>query len=114
MDLNGKPHGYDIVEIFLYLWDGDILLVTNDKTIRKVVKRSQENYVPLLFDMKKANPVQINGDTIYQGLIAAFKYGKIGKYSNDCAKIWGKGQIDENSLMALKLLVAESNWSIKH
>ena len=45
-------------------------------------------------------------------MIAAFKYGKIGKYSNDCAKIWGKGQIDENSLKALKLLVAESNWSI--
>lgn len=62
--------------------------------------------------MRKAEPVQINGDTIYQGLIAAFKYGKIGKYSNDCAKIWGKDNIDENSLKALKLLVAESNWSI--
>ena len=45
-------------------------------------------------------------------MIAAFKYGKIGKYSNDCAKIWGKGQIGEGSLTALKLLVAESNWSI--
>ena len=39
--------------------------------------------------MKKANPVQITSDNIYDGLIAAFKYGKIGKYSNDCAKIWG-------------------------
>lgn len=107
--LNGKPHGYEIV---YSQWDGDILLVTNDKTIKKVVKRNQKDYVPLLFDMRKAEPVQINGDTIYQGLIAAFKYGKIGKYSNDCAKIWGKGQIDENSLTALKLLVAESNWSI--
>lgn len=104
----------DLISRVLALdWDGDILLITNDKTIKKVVKRNQEKYVPLLFDMRKAEPVQINGDTIYQGLIAAFKYGKIGKYSNDCAKIWGKGQIDENSLTALKLLVAESNWSIK-
>ena len=45
-------------------------------------------------------------------MIAAFKYGKIGIYSNSCAKIWGKGNIDTNSLTALKLLVAESNWSI--
>lgn len=104
----------DLISRVLALdWDGDILLVTNDKIIKKVVKRNQKKYVPLLFDMRKAEPVQINGDTIYQGLIAAFKYGKIGKYSNDCAKIWGKGQIDENSLTALKLLVAESNWSIK-
>ena len=103
----------DLISRILALdWDGDILLVTNDKTIKKVVKRNQKDYVPLLFDMRKAEPVQINGDTIYQGLIAAFKYGKIGKYSNDCAKIWGKGQIGEGSLTALKLLVAESNWSI--
>lgn len=103
----------DLISRVLALdWDGDILLVTNDKTIKKVVKRNQVDYVPLLFDMKKAEPVQINPNSIYDGLIAAFKYGKIGKYSNDCAKIWGKGQIDENSLTALKLLVAESNWSI--
>lgn len=63
--------------------------------------------------MRKADPVQINSENIYQGLIAAFKYGKIGIYSNACAKIWGKGNIDENSLKALKLLVAESNWSIR-
>lgn len=103
----------DLISRVLALdWDGDILLLTNDKTIKKVVKRNQDNYVPLLFDMRKADPVQINSENIYNGLIAAFKYGKIGIYSNNCAKIWGKGKIDENSLMALKLLVAESNWSI--
>ena len=112
MDLNRKLHGYDIVSD-CRPWDGDILLVTNDKTIRKVVKRNQKNYVPLLFDMKKANPVQITSDNIYDGLIAAFKYGKIGKYSNDCAKIWGKGNITQEALDSLKMLVAESNWSIR-
>lgn len=103
----------DLISRVLALdWDGDILLLTNDKTIKKVVKRNQDNYVPLLFDMKKADPVEINNKNIYEGLIAAFKYGKIGIYSNSCAKIWGKGNIDNNSLTALKLLVAESNWSI--
>lgn len=103
----------DLISRVLALdWDGDILLLTNDKTIKKVVKRNQENYVPLLFDMRKADPVEINNKNIYEGLIAAFRYGKIGIYSNSCAKIWGKGNIDENSLKALKMLVAESNWSI--
>lgn len=104
---------HDLLSRVLALdWDGDILLVTNDKTIKKVVKRNQQNYVPLLFDMKKANPVAVNSDNIYAGLIAAFKYGKIGIYSNSCSKIWNRDVIDEDSLKALKLLVAESNWSI--
>lgn len=94
------------------MWDGDILLTTNDKTIKKVVRRNEYKYVPLLFDMRKADPVEINSKNIYEGLIAAFKYGKIGIYSNSCAKIWGKGNIDDDSATALKLLVAESNWSI--
>lgn len=103
----------DLISRVLALdWDGDILLVTNDKTIKKVVKRNQNQYVPLLFDMRKADPVQVNEQSIYDGLIAAFKYGKIGIYSNSCAKIWGKGNIDKNSLDSLKMLVAESNWSI--
>ena len=63
--------------------------------------------------MKKANPVEINSQNIYDGLIAAFKYGKIGIYSNACAKIWNKDDINEDSLKSLKLLVAESNWSIR-
>ena len=50
--------------------------------------------------MKKANPVQITSDNI-------------GKYSNDCAKIWGKGNITQEALDSLKMLVAESNWSIR-
>lgn len=104
---------HDLLSRVLALdWDGDILLVTNDKTVRQVVKRNQEHFVPLLFDMKKANPVELTPDNIYQGLVAAFKYGKIGIYSNSAAKIWGKGNIDDNALTALKLLVAESNWSI--
>lgn len=104
---------HDLLSRVLALdWDGDILLVTNDKIVRQVVKRNQEHFVPLLFDMKKANPVQLTPDNIYQGLVAAFKYGKIGIYSNSAAKIWGKGNIDDNALTALKLLVAESNWSI--
>ena len=104
---------HDLLSRVLALdWDGDILLVTNDKIVRQVVKRNQERFVPLLFDMKKANPVQLTPDNIYQGLVAAFKYGKIGIYSNSAAKIWGKGNIDDNALTALKLLVAESNWSI--
>ena len=104
---------HDLLSRVLALdWDGDILLVTNDKIVRQVVRRNQERFVPLLFDMKKANSVQLTPDNIYQGLVAAFKYGKIGIYSNSAAKIWSKGNIDDNTLTALKLLVAESNWSI--
>lgn len=62
--------------------------------------------------MGHADPVQITLENIYNGLIAAFKYGKIGIFSNSASKVWNSGEITEGKKQVLAWLVAESNFSI--
>ena len=95
-------------------WDGDQMLVIKNNTLNKVAKRIQPNFYPLNYTMGHSNAVQITPQNIYDGLIAAFKYGKIGIYSNSCSKIWNSGEITEEKRKAMAWLVAESNWSIKN
>jgi DNA-directed RNA polymerase subunit RPC12/RpoP len=64
--------------------------------------------------MGKANPVQLNGDTIYKGLNAAYTGGNIGAISNDITKIWNSGKIDNAALMCVKYLCAENNFVIDY
>ena len=88
------------------------MLVIKNNTMNKVVKRLQPRFYPLNYTMGHADPVSITPENIYNGLIAAFKYGKIGIYSNSCSKIWNSGEITEEKRKAMAWLVAESNWSI--
>ena len=88
------------------------MLVIKNNTMNKVAKRLQPRFYPLNYTMGHADPVPITPENIYNGLIAAFKYGKIGIYSNSCSKIWNSGEITEEKKKALAWLVAESNFSI--
>lgn len=99
--------------------DGDKLLVVSDKTLIKVAKRNMNDIVPLYYIMKKAKPTKINQNSLYNGLMAAFKYGNIGMYSNDISKIWnsetfvnGTDEEKKTAVNVVKLLCMENNYCI--
>lgn len=75
--------------------------------------------VPLYYDMKKAEPVILNNESIYHGLNAAFVGGNIGIYSNNISKIWNSdifvdGDIYEqkDAVDLIKILCMENNFVI--
>lgn len=76
------------------------------------MNRIQPEFYPLNYKMGHADTVQITPENIYNGLIAAFKYGKIGIFSNSASKVWNSGEITEEKKRVLAWLVAESNFSI--
>ena len=101
--------------------DGDKSLVVADKTIIDVAKRNIEKFdiVPLYYDMKKAEPVILNNESIYHGLNAAFVGGNIGIYSNNISKIWNSDVFvngtEEEKIEAIdliKILCMENNFVI--
>lgn len=92
--------------------DGDRLLVVKDKMLVKLAKRNMSNVVPLYYDMKKAEPTELNGDNLFKGINYAYTKGNIGLYSNSISKVWNSGTITEEQVAAVKLLVMESNFSI--
>ena len=92
--------------------DGDTLLVVADKTIIEVAERNMEGIVPLYYDMKKAEPVILERQQFYNGMVAAWTGGNIGAISNDITKIWNSGEIGEDELLAVKLLCMENNQKV--
>lgn len=102
-----------ISKILMFDCDGDQLLVVNDYNFQKIVKRHMEDIVPLYYNMKKAQPNELNYDTLFQGLIFAYTKGNIGKYSNDISKIENQIDFEESkALEAMKWLVFENNMCI--
>lgn len=101
--------------------DGDKSLVVSDPVFISIAERNMNGIVPLYYNMKKADPTQLNRQTIYNGLCAAFTGGNIGIYSNDIAKIWnsdvfltGTAQEKENAIAMIKLLCMENNFVIDY
>lgn len=101
--------------------DGDHSLVISDKKIVDIAKRTMQNIVPLYYNMKKAEPTELNNKNIYNGLIAAFTGSNIGQYSNNITKIWNSdifvnGNDDEkkNASDIIKLLCMENNFCIDY
>lgn len=110
-----------ISKILQFDVDGDKALVVSDKTIVKVAERNMEGIVPLYYNMKKAEPVQLNSETIYNGLNAAFTGGNIGIYSNNISKIWnsdvfiyGDDEEKKQAIDMVKLLCMENNFVIDY
>ena len=110
-----------ISKILQFDVDGDKALVVADKTIVKVAERNMEGIVPLYYNMKKAEPVQLNSETIYNGLNAAFTGGNIGIYSNNISKIWnsdifvnGSEEEKNRAVDIVKLLCMENNFVIDY
>lgn len=78
-----------------------------------------EGIVPLYYNMRKSEPVQLTKESMYHGLINAFVGGNIGMYSNDISKIWNCGVFQTGSeeekadaLEVIKLLCMENNFVI--
>ena len=98
--------------------DGDTLLVVADESMVRVAARNMRGIVPLYYDLKKAGAVQLNRETIYDGLIMAFKHSNIGIYSNNISKIknspdfLGTGKAHDEALFAIKILTALNNYCI--
>jgi hypothetical protein len=92
--------------------DGDKSLVVADENIVKIAERNMTDVVPLYYEMKKANPVILNSQNIYEGLNAAYTGGNIGAISNDITKIWNSGEITKEKLDVIKILCMENNFVI--
>ena len=110
-----------ISKILQFDVDGDKSLVVADENIIKVAERNMEGIVPLYYNMKKASPIELNNQTIYNGLNAAFVGGNIGIYSNDISKIWnseifinGTDIEKESAINIVKLLCMENNFVIDY
>ena len=101
--------------------DGDKSLVVADKTFITIAERNMKNIVPLYYNMRKANPIKLTNQTIYDGLNAAFIGGNIGIYSNDISKIWnsdvfisGSKSEKEDAINIIKILCMENNFVIDY
>jgi hypothetical protein len=108
-----------ISKILQFDVDGDKSLVVADETIIPIAERNMNGVVPLYYNMKKASPVQLNNQTIYSGLNAAFVGGNIGIYSNNISKLWNSdvfinGTVEEKqgAIDLIKLLCMENNFVI--
>lgn len=98
--------------------DGDTLLVVADENFNRIATRNMRGIVPLYYEMKKAGSTPLNRETIYNGLIMAFKHSNIGIYSNSISKIknspefLSSGPAHDEALLAIKLLTMENNFCI--
>lgn len=110
-----------ISKILQFDVDGDKSLVVADETIVPIAERNMKGIVPLYYNMKKASPIQLNSQTIYDGLNAAFVGGNIGIYSNNISKIWnsdvfinGTDKEKQEAIDLIKLLCMENNFVIDY
>lgn len=100
-----------ISKILQFDVDGDKSLVCADTTIINAAERNTKNVVPLFYNMAKAGAQIIDGETIYNGLIAAYVGGNIGQVSNNITKIWNAEKPD---IEAVKILCMENNFTIDY
>jgi hypothetical protein len=91
--------------------DGDKSLVCADEVIVGAAERNLKDIVPLYYNMKKAEPVIVDNEKIYNGLIAAYTGGNIGQISNDITKIWNSDNID---IDAIKIQCMMNNYVIDY
>lgn len=108
-----------ISKILMYDVDGDKSLVIADKDFVRIAERNMNGIVPLYYNMRKAEPTELNNKNIYAGLNAAFTGGNIGIYSNNISKIWnsdvfifGSEEEKNKATDVVKLLCMENNFCI--
>ena len=116
--LYGSTHDL-ISKILMYDVDGDKSLVVADKDFIRIAERNMNGIVPLYYNMRKAEPTELNNKTIYAGLNKAFASGNIGIYSNNISKIWnsdvficGSEEEKNEAVDCVKLLCMENNFCI--
>lgn len=103
---------HDIIsKVLQFDVDGDKSLVCADNTVVSVAERNMKDIVPLYYNMRKADPMIINNQTIYNGLKTAYTGGNIGMISNDITKIWNSENVN---IDIIKLLCMENNFTIDY
>lgn len=113
---------YDLIsKILQFDNDGDKSLVISDKKLIEIAERNMKDVVPLYYNMRKADPIHLSNEEIYNGLQAAYTGGNIGAISNDITKIWnsdvwhkGSEERKEEALKVVKLLCMENNFTIDY
>lgn len=110
-----------ISKILQFDVDGDRALVVSDPPFVNAARRNmtENDVVPLYYEMKKAHPVKLTPESVYDGLNAAYTGGNIGYYSNSIAKIYHftdwkhiSAQEKKEVLQIIKLLCMENNFCI--
>lgn len=113
---------YDLIsKILQFDVDGDKSLVVADTDFIRIAERNMNGVVPLYYNMRKAEPMELNNKNIYAGLNAAFTGGNIGIYSNNISKIWNSETFisgtDEEKCHAIdcvKRLCCQNNYVIDY
>lgn len=110
-----------ISKVLMYDVDGDKSLVVADKDFVRIAERNMNGIVPLYYNMRKAEPTQLNNKNIYAGLNAAFTGGNIGIYSNNISKIWndevfiyGTDEEKSEAIDCVKRLCCQNNFVIDY
>lgn len=100
-------------------FDGDILLITNNQIYAQIVEDNIKDYEirPLKYPLLKGPKKQITNENKYIALTIAQKYSRMGVYSNQMSKIWGREWKDDKeevrgNLEALICLSAMNNQAI--
>ena len=108
-----------ISKILMFDCDGDKSLVIADPLFVSIAERNMNGIVPLYYNMRKAQPTELNPENIYAGLNAAFVGGNIGMYSNDISKIWnhdvfvnGSEEEKQQAITCVKQLCCQNNFVI--
>ena len=110
-----------ISKILMYDVDGDKSLVVADRDFVGIAERNMNGIVPLYYNMRKAEPTELNNKNIYAGLNAAFTGGNIGIYSNNISKIWndevfisGSESEKQDAVDCVKRLCCQNNFVIDY
>lgn len=116
----GSTHDL-ISKILQFDVDGDKSLVVADRDFIRIAERNMNGVVPLYYNMRKAEPTELNNKTIYQGLQKAFTGGNIGTYSNNISKIWncdvfteGTEEQKQEAVDCVKCLCCQNNFVIDY
>lgn len=93
--------------------DGDSLLVISCPKLISVAEEHMKGINPLYYEMKKAEPDNINDETIYTSLKAAHS-ANIGAVSNKITKIFNTDNKEDINLDTVRLLCCLNNFEIDY
>lgn len=111
-----------ISKLLMNDFDGDKMLIHNNKTIVNCAKKFQEKYkmIPNYYDMPKANPEKLSKDSLFHGIVMAYHHGNIGTPSNEITKVFAqlnpnstKEEI-EHAIEVVALRTADVNYTIDY
>lgn len=100
-------------------FDGDTLLLINNKTLVNAAKRNMIGKVPLYYEMKKAKAELVTNQSLWNGIRLAYTGGNIGETSNQITKIWNHKDVlndhtQQQALDCIKYLCMLTNFTIDY